>query len=162
MPKPKRRRRTAQDTPDEVFGILVPFWVRDEIHARLGELLKAAGDAAIGVKHVYTKDPTTQQWTRVTDPDAIAAFLNRPDAGVRDGWTIYTTDPDVDLLRTLLVFQFGPPFRQPGVPDLAQLLLEDLQTGALVPLGERLHQLRAAPRPSPPPSGLLDKDDRVH
>lgn len=34
-------------------------------------LLKATLDAAIGVKHVYAKDPTTQQWTRVTDPEAI-------------------------------------------------------------------------------------------
>jgi hypothetical protein len=42
--------------------------------------------------------PSTQQWARVTDPHAIAAFLNRPGGGILDGWTIYTTDPDVDLL----------------------------------------------------------------
>jgi len=37
MPKPTRRRQTAQNTADEVFGKLVPYCRRDEIHARLGE-----------------------------------------------------------------------------------------------------------------------------
>jgi hypothetical protein len=109
-----KKRRPARDTAAVVGWPRVPARVRD--------LLKAALAAAIGVRHVYTRDPTTQQWTRETDPDAIAAFLNRPNGGMRDGWTIYTTDPDVDLLRTLLAFQLGLALIEP-VGDQYPMLL---------------------------------------
>jgi hypothetical protein len=74
---------------------------------------------------------------------------------------IYTTDPDVDLLRTLLAAQFGTPFDQADVPDLVRVLLQDPETNEVVTLGERLQQLRAGPRA--PQLGLFDDhDDRIH
>jgi hypothetical protein len=89
MSKPTRRGRTASHTADEVFELLLSDWVRVAIHARIADLLKATIDAAVGVRHVYTKDPSTQQWTRVTDPDALAAVLKGPGAGVLDCWTTF-------------------------------------------------------------------------
>ena len=41
-------------------------------------VLRAAIDTALGVRHVYERDPSTGHWTLVTDPDQVAAIVNQP------------------------------------------------------------------------------------
>jgi hypothetical protein len=53
-------------------------YVQERIDAVLQPVITAALEAAIGLRHMYEQDPATGQWTRGTDPDAIAVRLNAP------------------------------------------------------------------------------------
>ena len=95
-------------------------------------VLTAAIEAAIGLRHIYEKDPATGHWARVTDPDAIAALLNEPHLDVTEHRiVIYEQDPDARLLEGLLTFLLGAPF-DPGLyPSLVERLEVDAETGEL-------------------------------
>jgi hypothetical protein len=147
----RRARETAQDTAHRVAAILTLDDLRAMIHARFGPLLERFVDAAIGIRHVLERDPVTGQWTRVTDPARLEALLNDPVSSQRTTWTVYTRDPDLDALRTLLAWQLGPPFTADRFPALLErLFLEDPATGQPMAIRDRLEQLRAGP-PGPEP-----------
>jgi hypothetical protein len=74
-------------------------------------MFTAALDAAIGVRHIYERDPATGQWARVTDPDAIAALLNQSHQDdPQHRIVLYTREPDTRLLDGLHTFVLGGPF----------------------------------------------------
>ncbi len=100
MPPHKRKqRRTARDTAIEALTTLGTTYLRERVHAVFDQFVTALLDAALGVRHVYVKDPTTQIWARVADPDTITALLNRPAVSTADPvWIIHTQDPDARLL----------------------------------------------------------------
>ena len=73
--------------------------------ARQIALLEKQIAKAIGVSHFFLRDPVTNKWRRVTDPDEIESAI---DAGL-ECHKIYTKDPDVQACIDLMNFALGEP-----------------------------------------------------
>jgi hypothetical protein len=132
--KPTRplKRQTARDTRLHVANTLGLDYLRERIHAVFQPVITAALESAIGLRHMFEKDPTTGQWARVTDPDAIAARLNEhgPRYDVTDRRIVlYEQDPDERLLEGLLTFMLGAPFDATLYPQLVERVEMDAETG---------------------------------
>ena len=129
----KRTRRDRRETATNAANTVGLESLGDRIHAALAPPIRAALDAAIGVRHVYERDPTTGQWARVTDPDQLAALLNLPGGGASEHRLIvYTQPPDARLLEGLLAVAFGAPFDPEGDLVQAVAMAETGEVAALV------------------------------
>lgn len=166
MTKTRRRtrspkRQTAADTATQVAHTLGVAYLQERLQAAVQPLVTAALEAAIGVRHLYEKDPATGQWARVTDPEAIAARLNEPHVGVTEHRiVVYEQDPDARLLEGLLTFVLGAPFDPALYPSLVETIEVDADTGELtIRVNEAfladVRRPRAGQAPGSPPTERL-------
>jgi hypothetical protein len=128
----KRKRTRRNNTAIVAANTIGLAYLHERVHAAFDAALTAFVTAAVGIRHIYEKDPGTGQWARVTDPDAIAAVLNTPQLDVSDHRiVIYQQDPDARLLEALLAVAIGAPVDPDQYPALVRDVEVNAETGEL-------------------------------
>jgi hypothetical protein len=114
---------------------------RQKITSRIGEILDAQINSAIGIAHFMLRDPVTGEWRRVTSARAIEKALNDPRAKAGSTFFIYTKDPNTQAAREMLAYAIDRPSepateaRDQNVAELVGLLQAARQRAQLAQRG---------------------------
>lgn len=86
--------------------------VRALVLRKLGPLVEAQIQNALGISHFMLRDPKTGHFERVTDVNQIQAALNAPNAAEGSTFFIHSKDPQVQALQLLLAYALDKPKEQ--------------------------------------------------